>query len=122
MNKAVFILASAVLMLASCVSSQFIPGTTKTYSPYTGIVAILYEPPAEEYEVIGTIVARGEDVGLSDVLRELRRKTAEVGGNAVIIRQSGKTSSGAVAVPLATGGFIIASEEIHEVVGTAILI
>jgi len=119
MKKGLFIIVSGALFLASCVYSEFIPSTNRSYSPYTGIVAILYESPKKPYKIIGTVITRGEDAGLAAVVKELQRKTAEIGGNAVIIRQSGG-SAAPYAFPLATGGFFMSSEQINEVVGTAI--
>ena len=121
MKKSLFIIAIVALFFTSCVYSEFIPTTTQAYFPYKGIVAILYSPPNQPYQVIGTVIAKGEDASLGAVFKELQRKTAMVGGNAVIVRQSGG-SAAPYAFPLATGGFLMSYTEIKEVVGTAIIV
>ncbi|MFH1103233.1 MAG: hypothetical protein V1714_05650 [Pseudomonadota bacterium] len=121
MKRLSFIIVTTAFLLISCVTSHFIPNSPRSFPPYRGYVSILYEPPQKDYEIIGTVVSRGEDVGLAAVIEELRQKTAKVGGNAVIMRQSGNTAS-PYAFPLATGGFIMGSREIYEIVGTAIFI
>ncbi len=107
-------LLTVVLVMVSCVSSKFLPGGTISYTPYNGVVEILYEVPKNEYEIIGIVIVRGEDASLAHVFEELRVKTAEVGGNAVIVQQSQNLSI--------NNCFLMGSSEIKEVVGTAVKI
>jgi hypothetical protein len=110
-------------LLFSCVYSSFIPESSEALPPYPGNVSILYKEPDREYMTLGTIVARSEDLTLTDALMELQRKTASIGGNAVIMRDRATQTGGAVITPIPALGVITSSSSmVHEVVGTAIFI
>jgi len=57
---------------------------------------VLYVPPVEPYDVIGTVTA--EDEHLSEVLDDLRQQAAELGGDAIVLMLARQEDQGFVAV------------------------
>lgn len=106
----------------SCFSPKFLTKMTNKYEPYDGIVAVLYQKPIVDFEIIGEVVVSEEGATLTKLFEMLQRKTAEMGGNAVIVQKNQNLSSDPASTIPETEESTLSSNEIDKVVGTAIFL
>lgn len=111
-----------LFFLISCFSPKILTKVTNKYEPYDGIVAILYQKPIVDFEIIGEVVVREDGATLTKLFEMLQQKTAEMGGNAVIVQKNQSFSSDPASTVPEGEEPTLSSNEIDGVVGTAIFL
>jgi hypothetical protein len=87
----------------------------------------LYSRPPHQFEDVALVTAEAnsgwtEQAQVDNAIAGLRKKAAQLGANGVLIEAAGKQGGGAVAIPTANGGFVLAPIDRQAVQGRAIFV
>ena len=96
----------SILMLAGCVTVNFLPTDESVVYDPTNSVKVFWQDPREEFIVIGRVTVESADYSEEELFKNLKQKAMEVGAHAIIMSGSSQQSS-AVGVPVYGGGTII---------------
>ena len=83
-----FIVAAMVFSACAAGKVSFTRTGEKTYPPYTGVVKVLKNPPAEgTYTEIGIVSSEGDDSELTwaELIEKIQEKAAAQGADAIVI-------------------------------------
>ena len=83
-----------VLLLAGCAGAEFNRNANApTYPPYEGEVMLLGSlPPADQFERLGVVIARGVGLSTEERLRQqLKKAAARNGANALVLQSKLQT-------------------------------
>ena len=97
----------SILMLAGCVTVNFLPTDESVVYDPTNSVKVYWQDPQEPYSVIGRVAVQSDDYGEEELFKQLKQKAMEAGAHAIIMSGSSQQSS-VVGVPVYGGGTIIA--------------
>jgi hypothetical protein len=107
-SKVIIILACAIAFV-SCASGSAIVSGEQRASTSLENVAIYFEQPKFEYEVVGLVTSKATGAGsyqgnLNLAIKELKKQAASIGATGIIITDPGSQSNMAVFLPIYGGG------------------
>jgi hypothetical protein len=109
-----------VVALIGCAKVNYLPrSTSTTYQPTTD-VEILWTSPTRPFTELGLITVESDSLSEESMLTKLRQRAMKAGAHAVIMAGPGEKAPGAIAVPIAGGGFVMAPIDRRRMQGLAI--